>query len=291
MDKKRIIIGLSIAMVLTILMCAIPSGNTICLIALLAIGGVATWEFFNLLTAGGLTASKKWGTTAGLVFVTATWFYMCETKSLAFMTQTLPPDTVLWSIMLAAVVSIFFRILAYSDMRNGLENALGTLLGVMYVPFLWSFFIRVFLSGNIDKPAWAAFYLILCTKMSDAGGYFIGTRFGKTKLSPVISPKKSWEGLGGGVVFCLVINLVWLLFSDGRLGSFEFGFADAVTLAVLIPLVGTAGDLVESMFKRAVDVKDSNTMVYGLGGILDMIDSILFTAPLLYIYMKFALVD
>jgi len=291
MDKKRIIIGLSIATLLTVLMCAIPSGATICLIVLLAICGVATWEFFNLLSAGGFSASKKWGTTAGLAFVTATWFYVTSIKGMGFMTQELPPDTMLWSMMLVAVVSIFFRILAYPSMRDGLSNALGTLLGLMYVPFLWSFFIRVFLSGPLDKPAWAAFYLLLCTKMSDSGGYFIGTRFGKKKLAPVISPKKSWEGLGGGVLFCLAVNLIWLLFSGGNLGSFSFGFGDAIALAVLIPIVGTAGDLVESMFKRAVDVKDSNTMVYGLGGILDMIDSVLFTAPLLYIYMKFALVN
>ena len=238
-----------------------------------------------------MTASKKWGTGAGLVFVSATWFYMQGVKGTALSAHDLPPDTVLWSIMLIAVVSIFFRILAYPNMRNGLDNALGTLLGLMYVPFLWSFFIRVFLSGDLDKPAWAAFYLLLCTKMSDSGGYFIGTRFGKTRLAPVISPKKSWEGLGGGVLFCLGVNLLWLILSGGRLGGFEFEFADAVALSVLFPLVGTAGDLVESMFKRAVGVKDSNSMIYGLGGILDMIDSVLFTAPLLYVYMKFALVN
>jgi phosphatidate cytidylyltransferase len=291
MDKKRVIIGLSIAIVLAFLMSVVPAGNPVCLVVLLAVSGLATWEFFNLLSAGGIAASKKWGTVSGLVFVTATWFYMTGIKSTAYTAHDLPPDTVLWSIMLLAVISIFFRILAYPDMRAGLDNALGTLLGLMYVPFLWSFFIRVFLSGDLEHPAWAGFYLLLCTKMSDAGGYFIGTRFGKTRLAPVISPKKSWEGLGGGVLFCFAVNVVWLLLSGGRLGGFNFEMGDAVALSLLIPLVGTAGDLVESMFKRAVAVKDSNKMVYGLGGILDMIDSILFTAPLLYIYMKFALVN
>ncbi len=161
----------------------------------------------------------------------------------------------------------------------------------MYVPFLWSFFIRVFLSGDLDKPAWAAFYILLSTKMADSGGYFIGTRFGKHRLAAVISPKKSWEGLFGSILFCLVVNVAWFKFSGGKLSGFDFRLVDALALGILIPLVGTAGDLVESMFKRAVNVKDSNTMVYGLGGILDMIDSILFTAPLLYIYMKFALVN
>jgi phosphatidate cytidylyltransferase len=288
MDKKRIIIGLSIATVLVLLFCLVPAKNPFGLIALLAVCGIGSWEFYNLLNAGGMPASKKWGTFSGLVLVAATWFYMMETKQPSFL-QDYPPDTMLWCVMLLVIISNFFRILAYRNMRSGLENCLGTLLGILYVPFLWSFFVRVYLSGNIETPAWAGFYLLLCMKLSDSGGYFIGTKFGKKRLAPVISPKKSWEGLIGGVVFCTVANIIWLVVSQGRLGSFDFNLGDALALGILFPVVGTAGDLVESMFKRAVDIKDSNTMVYGLGGILDMIDSILFAAPMLYIYMQFVL--
>ncbi len=288
MDKKRIIIGLSIATVLVTLFCIIPAGSLFCLAALLAVCGMGTWEFYRMLEKGGLSASKKVGTLSGLVFAGATWSYMLGFKDF-LPSHRLPPDTMLWSVLLVVVVSIFFRILAYPSMREGLDNALGTLLGLLYVPFLWSFFIRVFLSGDPAQPAWAGFYLLLCMKISDSGGYFVGTRYGKRRLAPVISPKKSWEGLGGSVLFCLAANILWLVFSHGRLGAFPFSFGDALLLGILIPLVGTCGDLVESMFKRAVDVKDSNTMIYGLGGILDMIDSILFASPLLYIYMKFAL--
>ena len=289
MDKKRIIIGLSIAIVLVFLMSVVPSSNIACLLVLMSVCGVATWEFYNLLAAGGLSASKKWGTACGLMFIAATWQYMNSDSWLLFDTNRLPPDTMLWTVLCVLVVSIFFRILAYPDMRQGLDNALGTLLGFLYVPFLWSFFIRIFLSGNHHDPAWAGLYLLLCVKLSDAGGYFIGTRFGKTKLSPIISPKKSWEGLGGGIAFCLIANVLWLILTGGRIGAFSFNLGHALALGILIPIVGTAGDLVESMFKRAVGVKDSNTMVYGLGGLLDMIDSILFAAPLLYVFMKLVL--
>lgn len=285
MDNKRTLIGLIIGATIILLLSFMPAGNFICLLALLGMCGVGTWEFFGLLNAGGLTASKKWGTGAGLLFVTATWVYMLKSGSGADDTA----QAMLWAALLIAVIAIFFRILAYPDMRTGLDNALGTLLGLMYVPFLWSFFVRIFLIGGAEKPATAALYLLLCTKLSDAGGYFIGSRFGKRRLSPVISPKKSWEGLGGGIAFCLIVNLLWLHFSKGNLGGYEFNLGDALALAILFPVVGTTGDLVESMFKRAVSVKDSNSMVYGLGGILDMVDSVLFNAPLLYIYMKFIL--
>lgn len=285
MDNKRTIIGLIIGAIIILLLCLVPAGHISCLLVLLGMCGMGTWEFFGLLKAGGLPASKKWGTSVGLIFVTATWVYMLKSGSGANDTA----QAMLWSVLLLAVVTVFFRILAYPDMRAGLDNALGTLLGLMYVPFLWSFFVRIFLIGGPDQPAMTALYLLLCTKLSDAGGYFIGSRFGKTKLSPVISPKKSWEGMAGSVIFCLIVNFAWLFFSDGKLGTFDFGWGDALALALLFPAVGTTGDLVESMFKRAVEVKDSNSMVYGLGGILDMIDSVLFNAPLLYIYIIFIL--
>ncbi|MEN7973601.1 MAG: phosphatidate cytidylyltransferase [Verrucomicrobiota bacterium] len=277
MDIKRIIIALCIAAVLIPLFCLVPCSWPIGLIGMLVFAGVGTWEFYGLLNAGGVKTSTKWGVTSGLVFVAATWYHMTGQLS----------GTLLWCILLLVVAANFFRILAYPDLRKGLDSCMGTILGLVYVPLLWSFVVRLFLQGDLSKPGWAAFYVILCMKMADSGGYFFGTRFGKHKLAPVISPKKSWEGLLGGIVFCVVVNVVWWIASNGHINSMvTFSLGHALVLGILFPIVGTAGDLVESLFKRAVNVKDSNTMVYGLGGILDMIDSILFAAPMLYIYIE-----
>lgn len=280
MDKKRIIIALCIATVLVALFTTVPCRNLFGLLGMLLFTGFGTWEFYGLLEAGGMPVSKKWGTASGLAFIVATWFHMAGSIS----------NDLLWCILLLVVVSNFFRILAYPNLRKGLESCMGTILGIVYVPLLWSFVVRLFLCGDLSKPGWAAFYVILCMKLSDSGGYFFGTRFGKHKLAPTISPKKSWEGLAGGVVFCGVANVAWMLVSGGQINSaISLSWGHALVLSLLFPIVGTLGDLVESMFKRAVNVKDSNTMVYGLGGILDMIDSILFTAPMLYIYAVFFL--
>lgn len=277
MDKKRIIIALCIAAVLVPAFCLVPSGWPIGLVGLLAFTWFGTWEFYGLIEAGGMPVSKKWGTVSGLVFVAATWFHMTGTLS----------DQLLWCVLLIVIVSNFFRILAYNDLKRGLVSCMGTCLGIVYVPLLWSFVVRLFLSGDLSKPAWAAFYIIFCMKMADSGGYFFGTRFGRHKLSPTISPKKSWEGLMGGILVCMVVNLIWWGVSKGHINSkIELPLLHAMILGVLIPIIGTLGDLVESLFKRAVNVKDSNTMVYGLGGILDMVDSILFAAPMLYIYIE-----
>ncbi|MDH3981337.1 MAG: phosphatidate cytidylyltransferase [Kiritimatiellaceae bacterium] len=285
MDKKRILIALSIALVLIPAFCLVPCSNTAGLICMLIFAGVGTWEFYGLLNTGGMKTSTKWGIGSGLVFVAATWFNAIGKHS--GYDGFCVSDNALWCVLLAVISSNFFRILAYPDLRKGLESCMGTILGLVYVPLLWSFVVRLFLSGNLSHPGWAAFYVILCMKMADSGGYFFGIRFGKHKLAPTISPKKSWEGLVGGIILCVGVNLIWLFVSKGQINSaISLNLFHAIVLGFLFPIVGTLGDLVESMFKRAVDVKDSNTMIYGLGGILDMVDSILFAAPMLFIYAE-----
>ncbi|MFL2860919.1 MAG: phosphatidate cytidylyltransferase [Pontiellaceae bacterium] len=287
MDIKRISTGSIIALLIIILFLNIPAGHPIALLILLAICGLALWEFYTLLIAGGLSSSRKWGTAIGIIFCIATWLYMLNPASSN--ESILPSDTILWTIMVLVVISTFYRLLGYSDMRDGLNHGLGTLLGFIYVPFLFSFFVRLFLIDDISQPAWIAFYTVLSTKISDTGGYFIGSRFGRNKLATTISPKKSWEGLVGGILFCLILNILWLLISNGYIGSLRFSFLHALVLSLLFPLFGTAGDLVESLFKRAVKQKDSSSVAYGIGGLLDMIDSLLFTAPMFYIYLQFLL--
>lgn len=277
MDKKRIIRALAIGAVLITLFTTVPCNYLWGLLGMMLFCGFATWEFFGLLEKGGISASKKWGTVSGLIFIAATWFHMTGVLS----------DALLWSILLIAIISNFFRILAYPDLRKGLESCMGTILGFVYVPLLWSFMVRLFLCGDLNQPGWAAFYTVFCMKMADSGGYFFGIRFGKHKLAPVISPKKSWEGLWGGILFCAIINAVWIKVSGGQLNSaIPLTIGHGIVLSILIPVVGTIGDLVESMFKRAVNVKDSNTMVHGLGGVLDMTDSVLFAAPMLFAYIE-----
>lgn len=279
MDLKRITVGLLIAFILCILFITLPANNIFCLILILFISSFALWEFYNLLAIGGIPSSKKIGVVSGLIFSIGTWYYMIGHLS----------DNIIWSIMVLIVLITFYRLLIYPNMRNGLEHGLGTFLGFIYIPFLFSFFIRIFLScDDLNQPAFMGFYFILCTKISDTGGYFIGSKFGKNKLAKNISPKKTWEGFFGGIIFCLIINIIWWKFIGKNTNSF-IPLIHSLILSFLFPLFGTIGDLVESLFKRAVDQKDSSSITYGIGGILDMIDSILFTAPMFYIYLTFFL--
>lgn len=283
MDKKRIMLGLTIAVVLSSAVLLVPAGNIAVLLGLMAVCGLAMREVYALMELGDLPASKKTGMTCGLLFVAMTWLaakYPCP---------GFPADDMLWSLLLIILMIIFFRLFGYSDARQALRNALGTLFGFLYVAFFWSFFVRLYMSGGPDHPTRAAFYLLLAVKWGDAGAYFIGSRFGKHKLFPRISPKKSWEGLFGGFLFSCVVGVLWWFFTGGMLGSCKFPLYHALILGILLPVIGTLGDLVESIFKRAVDIKDSGAIAHGMGGMLDMIDSLLFTAPFMYIYIKFFL--
>ena len=280
MDKKRIILGLIIAAVLSSAMLLVPAGNIAVPLGLMAVCGLAMREVYALMERASLLASKKTGIASGLVFVAMTWLVSKYGFS----------DDVLWSLLLIILMVVFFRLFGYTDARQALRNALGTLFGFLYVAFFWSFFVRLYTMGDLAEPTRAAFYLLLAVKWGDAGAYFIGSRFGKHKLFPRISPKKSWEGLFGGILFSCLVGVGWCLCTKNTLGQYSFPLYHALILGVLLPLIGTAGDLVESIFKRAVDIKDSGAIAHGMGGMLDMIDSLLFAAPFMYIYIKFFLI-
>ncbi len=277
MDKKRIILGLSLAVIICSAVLFIPAGNIAVLLVLMAVCGLAMQEVYELMEKGELPASKKMGMTSGLLFVAATWVTLKYEL----------PESVLWSALLLIFLVNFFRIFLYSDARIAVRNVTGTMFGLVYVALFWSFFVRLYMDGGADAPTRTAFYLILAVKWGDAGAYFIGSRFGKRSLAPAISPNKSWEGLFGGILFSCVVGGLWWWLSKGTLGPSQFPLYHALILGIVLPIIGTLGDLVESLFKRAVDVKDSGAIAHGMGGMLDMIDSLLFTAPFMYIYVQF----
>lgn len=279
MDKKRIILGLTIAVFLSSAVLFLPAGNVIVLLGLMLVCALAMREVFELMAKGDLPASKKMGIISGVVFVAATWL----------VAKCGLPEEILWSILLMTFLAIFLRLFGYSDARQALRNASGTLFAFCYVAFLFSFFVRLYMMDDPSLPTKAAFYLLLVVKWGDAGAYFIGSRFGKHKMCPRISPKKSWEGLFGGFLFSCVVGLLWCLCTKETLGQYSFSWIHAVILGFLLHTIGTLGDLVESLFKRAVDIKDSGSIAYGMGGMLDMIDSLLFTAPFMYMYIHFFL--
>ncbi len=125
--------------------------------------------------------------------------------------------------------------------------------------------------------------------LSDTGAFIVGSLLGRHKLFPRLSPKKSWEGFFGGVIFCVGAAIaMYYLFNQPRHFA-DSGLLIMVGLGIIVPVFATLGDLVESMIKRTVGVKDSGSILPGHGGMLDRIDSLLLVAPATFIYLKFIL--
>lgn len=193
-------------------------------------------------------------------------------------------------IMTASLLLIMGRELFRRDMSQSLAHIAVTVFGVMYVGWLGSHLVLLRqLPATLGRDeaigAQLVFFAALLTWATDTGAYLVGVAFGRHKLTPRISPRKTVEGAVGGLIAAGFVG--WLCHL--RLTPFLTPLAAVVT-GVLVGVVAQLGDLVESMIKRDVGIKDSAELIPGHGGVLDRFDSLLFTVPVLYYYFRFFIV-
>jgi phosphatidate cytidylyltransferase len=186
-----------------------------------------------------------------------------------------------WGTLLAGLWILTLSFL-WSDrgVKDMIPSVTAAFFGVAYFGLLG---VYVFRLRELPDGSWHLLFVFVATWAYDTGGFFVGRKWGKHKLAPQASPKKSWEGCAGGVAlsFLALAGLwVWVPF----LHSF-YTLADVAVLAVLLSAFGQLGDLVESAMKRSLSAKDSGSFFPGHGGIFDRIDSLLFNAPLLFYYL------
>jgi phosphatidate cytidylyltransferase len=163
-----------------------------------------------------------------------------------------------------------------------------TLFGLMYVPWLLNFIQKInFFQGLESNGKFYVLYFILVTKFSDTGAYAVGSLIGKHKMIPRISPGKTWEGFGGAIAVSTLASVLFAHFFRDKL--FGMNWIHAVILGVILSVCAVVGDLIESIFKREAGVKDSGHLFPGIGGILDLLDSLLFNAPIMYLYLRHVL--
>ncbi|MBQ7649957.1 MAG: phosphatidate cytidylyltransferase [Victivallales bacterium] len=191
------------------------------------------------------------------------------------------------------IMLAFMLIFKEEPKRENVTSVIVSLGIAMYICWNLFFMARVyFLNGVYDMEGrMLLLYMIVCTKMADVGAYAIGSYTanrprGNHKLSPRLSPKKSWEGLVGGTIFSVVAALAMLAIPGMTTycGRPVFGIFSAIIFGILASVIGLVGDLAESAMKRAAGLKDSGR-VPGLGGMLDVLDSLIFVAPLYYAYV------
>ena len=242
---------------------------------LLAVAALACYEFFKLLLAANIPRYPWIGTLCGLLFLVGVWF---EYTQPAIVLPVIEP-----MLLFLLVATILVRQFPQKENLRPLETMAGTIMGVLYAPFLLSFFPRLMFHWGAGG-GWLILYLVFVVKMSDVGAYFVGCSIGRHKLCPRISPKKTWEGFLGGLVFALATSVLWWKLTHGHIGALAITLPHALALGLLLALMGVLGDLAESILKRAANVKDSGSYIQGMGGVLDVLDSLLLTAPTLYVY-------
>ena len=282
-----------------LMMFVLPSFVAVAALFLLAVVGLR--EFYSILRNAGIPAFRILGTLAGIVLLATTYLSL----NLQFIAGEHPAE--IWKelpiLALALIVFVVFvRQFPQKDNHQPLPTIACTLLGLVYVPFLMMFFFFLGFRWTPTAPlaplsptaCRLLLYLIVVVKASDVGAYFVGSLIGRHKLFPRISPGKTWEGLAGGLASGILVSVLFAHLSlapDAHPGAINFGrvilnSTHAWFLGAFLASIGVLGDLVESLLKRSAGMKDSGCLFPGMGGILDVLDSLLFAAPALYFYLR-----
>jgi len=257
---------------------------------LLAVSSLAIWEFYRMLDQAQIPVFRFYGMFCGAALITATFFTIGPTdqaRATAYQWES--------AVLFFMVVAVFIRQFPQKHNDQPLATIACTHFGVLYVPLLFNYMTRILfawddvtLSDPIGPTGRLMFiYTIVLGKTPDIGAYFAGNRFGRHALFPRISPAKTWEGLGGGVLTAVACSLLFRKIVGSEIGALHLSYLDAAVLGLVLPLISAIGDLFESLLKRAAGVKDSGVLIPGMGGVLDVLDSLLFVAPALYVYAVF----
>ena len=235
-------------------------------------------ELYQLFTKMGLKPMKGLGIAAGAIIILGA-YYLGDLDS--------GNDLFVLSFVVIALIIICL------DLQAGrLRSFMPTLFGLLYVPFMLHFLIKIVKLAESNGEAAAtgmflAVWVVAVAKCADVGGLLVGMKLGKTPLS-VISPKKTYEGAAGGIGFSMLIGVILIGFFHTFVPA-GFSWWLGALIAIPIGVASIASDLVESAFKRQADVKDSGKIIPGIGGIFDLTDSLILTAPLGYLFFKYFL--
>ncbi len=226
-------------------------------------------EFYSLVEKMGLNPFNRLGITLGVVITLAPYYI-----------EPYLPLSADWFLALAVVV-FSIRILGERDTATRVETLGWSLFGVVYVPFMLHFLARIILLHTPLPQTGLALglWLIAVSKFCDVGALATGLACGKHKMAPNISPKKTWEGVVGGLVTSALIGGVLAWAGKDYLPT-SFAPWLAALLALPIAALAIVSDLIESVIKRRADIKDTGHAIPGIGGIFDLSDSLILTAPL-----------
>ena len=256
-------------MILLTIMAVVNEWVFILVILALTVGGL--YEFFYMIKKKGVPIYSYVGIFIGLLIPLSIYHSFEFTKN--------------WELLfiVLAFLLIFLLQLGRNDNNNATVGISVTSFGVLYVSWFFSFLIKIRFLLPGDEGVKLLAFILLVTKVGDIGALLVGSRFGKHPLFPRISPNKTVEGALGSFVFSVtaaVLSRSWLP------GHPPFPLIQVALMGAFFGGMGQLGDIYESLIKRDCQVKDSGKILPGMGGVLDVIDSLLFAAPAFYLYMS-----
>ena len=240
---------------------------------------LAQIEFYRMMTQRGLEPLVFLGIVSGIAVQAAQFFAIGH--------PSLEKNIDLTSLTYFLILSgIFLGVLGRFGKISVLSSMASTWLGVFYVAWLFSYVIKIrYFPGVLGN--WFLLFALLTTKSTDIAAYLIGSAFGKRKLIPMISPKKTVEGALGGIFGAGLAGSLFFWIWHQELSPFSW--RDILFLSIVFGFLAQVGDIVESSMKRDAQIKDSGAVFPGMGGVLDVLDSLLLTCPLMYFYMALRL--
>ncbi|MCX6890524.1 MAG: CDP-archaeol synthase [Verrucomicrobia bacterium] len=249
---------------------------------LLAVTGLA--EFYGLAAKRGLVCFERWGIFGGILLMVGTFLNLTG--------QLGPTGSPAWvndfetGFLILFVLGLCVRQFLSRSNTAGILAISTTLFGLMYVPWLLNFIQKINFFPGVEGHYYLL-YFVLITKLSDTGAYATGSLIGRHKMIPRISPGKTWEGFVGAIVVSTLASLLFVHFLGSKMAGMNW--IHATILGIILSVGAVVGDLIESLFKREAGLKDSGRFFPGIGGILDLLDSLLFNAPVMYLYLRLIL--
>ncbi len=226
---------------------------------------LSLFEFYNLISKKKIAPQKLIGFVFALIIATSFYYEQID----------------LWMVIFLFLIILSIYYLLWTTNEQKLDvfpySFALTFFGVFYISFMlnYLFFIQ-------KKSPDLILFLLIVVYLGDTGAYIFGKLWGKRKMAPLASPNKTWIGAGGGVIFAILGAIAGQAFFFEKISIIQ-----AIVCSVFVSIIAQLSDPVESLFKRAVKVKDSSSILPGHGGMLDRIDSLILAAPFFYYYIHF----
>ncbi len=276
MLKKRIITSLWFVPLLVIV---VWFGGEPGFTALMVIFGIlAALEFYRMVAMSKAPPL----TYFGLIW-TALFILSRNSELLTILEPRFNLSLVTPLLLASAVVLSLIGLLSRRQKEGAFTSWAWTIAGILYVGWLLSHLVAL---RGLDAGRNWVFFALFTTWASDTTAFFIGRKLGRHKLAPNISPGKTWEGATGGILGAIIVSILFFTATPFHL---PLTYWQAIPLSILVSIFGQVGDLVESLLKRNMGVKDSGKLMPGHGGILDRMDSIIFAGIVVYYYVIWAI--